>query len=37
MEAEMEIYNKKLGKFLHQREIEQSRVGGFGGSDAKMF
>lgn len=24
-------------KELHQREIEQSRVGGFGGSDAKMF
>jgi hypothetical protein len=22
---------------LHQQEIEQSRVGGFGGSDAKMF
>jgi len=24
-------------KELHQQEIEQSRVGGFGGSDAKMF
>ena len=24
-------------KQAHQREIEQSRVGGFGGSDAKMF
>ena len=21
----------------HQKEIEQSRIGGFGGSDAKMF
>ncbi len=30
----MATVNKKE---LHQREIEQSRVGGFGGSDAKMF
>jgi len=26
-----------LAKVLHQQEIESSRVGGFGGSDAKMF
>lgn len=37
MKVEMEINNKKLEKVLHQQEIEQSRVGGFGGSDAKMF
>jgi len=30
----MKTENKKE---LHQQEIEQSRVGGFGGSDAKMF
>lgn len=37
MKVEMEINNKKLEKVLHQKKIEQSRVGGFGGSDAKMF
>lgn len=37
MKVEMEINNKKLEKVLHQQEIEKSRVGGFGGSDAKMF
>jgi len=30
------VSNQEL-KQAHQREIEQSRVGGFGGSDAKMF
>lgn len=29
--------SKKELKQAHQMEIEQSRVGGFGGSDAKMF
>ena len=29
--------NQTSKKELHQQEIEQSRVGGFGGSDAKMF
>lgn len=27
----------KINQELHQQEIEKSRVGGFGGSDAKMF
>lgn len=29
--------DQAINKELHQQEIEQSRVGGFGGSDAKMF
>lgn len=37
MEAKMNQASKKELKQAHQQEIEQSRVGGFGGSDAKMF
>lgn len=37
MEVKMEYNSGELAKVLHQQEIEQSRVGGFGGSDAKMF
>ena len=37
MEVKMEINSGELAKVLHQQEIEKSRVGGFGGSDAKMF
>jgi hypothetical protein len=33
----MTTTSKKELKQAHQQEIEQSRVGGFGGSDAKMF
>ena len=33
----MKVESKKELKQAHQQEIEQSRVGGFGGSDAKMF
>ena len=33
----IEMYPTVSKKELHQQEIEQSRVGGFGGSDAKMF
>ena len=33
----VEINQAVSKKELHQQEIEQSRVGGFGGSDAKMF
>lgn len=33
----MTTASKKELKQAHQQEIEQSRVGGFGGSDAKMF
>lgn len=33
----MTVKTKKELKQAHQQEIEQSRVGGFGGSDAKMF
>ena len=34
---EVKINQAVSEKELHQQEIEQSRVGGFGGSDAKMF
>lgn len=34
---EAEINQVVSEKELHQQKIEQSRVGGFGGSDAKMF
>ena len=37
MEVKMEYNSGELAKVLHQQEIESSRVGGFGGSDAKMF
>ncbi len=37
MEVKMEVNSKELEKILHQQKIEESRVGGFGGSDAKMF
>lgn len=37
MEVEMKINGNDLIKVLHQQKIEESRVGGFGGSDAKMF
>lgn len=37
MEVKMEVDSGALAKILHQQKIEQSRVGGFGGSDAKMF
>lgn len=37
MEVKMEINSGELAKVLHQQKIEKSRVGGFGGSDAKMF
>ena len=33
----MTTTSKKELKQAHQQEIEQSRIGGFGGSDAKMF
>lgn len=33
----MTTTSKQELKQAHQREIEQSRVGGFGGSDARMF
>lgn len=33
----MTVKTKQELKQAHQQEIEQSRVGGFGGSDAKMF
>ena len=33
----MTTASKKEFKQAHQQKIEQSRVGGFGGSDAKMF
>jgi hypothetical protein len=33
----VEINQAASEQELHQQEIEQSRVGGFGGSDAKMF
>ena len=29
--------NKSIEAILHQNEIERTRIGGFGGSDAKMF
>lgn len=37
MEVKMEYNSGELAKVLHQQKIEKSRVGGFGGSDAKMF
>ena len=37
MTTEINQTSKKELKQAHQREIEQSRVGGFGGSDARMF
>jgi hypothetical protein len=33
----LELDNKAMEAILHQNEIERTRVGGFGGSDAKMF
>jgi hypothetical protein len=33
----MKVASKQELKQAHQQKIEQSRVGGFGGSDAKMF
>lgn len=33
----LELDNKAMGALQHQNEIERTRVGGFGGSDAKMF
>ena len=37
MKAEINQTSKHELKQAHQQEIESSRVGGFGGSDAKMF
>lgn len=37
MELKIDQTSKKELKQAHQQKIEQSRVGGFGGSDAKMF
>lgn len=37
MTAKIDQASKKELKQAHQQEIEESRVGGFGGSDAKMF
>ena len=37
MEVKINQASKKELKQAHQQEIESSRVGGFGGSDAKMF
>ena len=34
---DIELDNKTMEALLHQNEIERTRVGGFGGSDAKMF
>jgi hypothetical protein len=33
----LELDSKSLEAIQHQNEIERTRVGGFGGSDAKMF
>ena len=33
----IELGSKSVGAIQHQNEIERTRVGGFGGSDAKMF
>lgn len=37
MKAEINQTSKHELKQAHQQEIESSRIGGFGGSDAKMF
>ena len=37
MEVKMNQTSKKELKQAHQQKIEESRVGGFGGSDARMF
>lgn len=34
---EQDLDNKTMEAIQHQNEIERTRVGGFGGSDAKMF
>ena len=37
MKTKQDLDNKAMDAVQHQSEIERTRVGGFGGSDAKMF
>ena len=37
MTTKQDLDNKTMDAIQHQDEIERTRVGGFGGSDAKMF
>ena len=37
MKTKQDLDNKAMEAIQHQDEIERTRVGGFGGSDAKMF
>ena len=37
MNTNLELNNKAMEALQHQNEIERTRIGGFGGSDAKMF
>ena len=37
MTTKQDLDSKAMEAILHQNEIERTRVGGFGGSDAKMF